>query len=97
MFGMKALPYVGELAKQVDKGVPYLSGALKVVPVVALEYGEAAMQVDNSLGTVPAGLKSAPYVTKAASQVAHKIDRVMPFGKFGDVRSSSRCIAAYNI
>ena len=29
MFGMKALPYVGELAKQVDKGIPYLSGALK--------------------------------------------------------------------
>ena len=56
---MKALPYVGELAKQVDKGVPYLSGS-----------------------------------PKATIHVAQKIDRVMPFGKFGDVSSSSRYIAA---
>ena len=94
MFGMKALPYVGELAKQVDKGVPYLSGELKVVPFVVTAYGEAAMQDDESLGTVSAGLKAAPYVTKAASQVAQEIDPVMPFGEFGDVSSSSRYIAA---
>ena len=48
MFGMKAIPYVGEQAKQVDKGVPYLSGALKRVPFVAPDYADAAMQVDSS-------------------------------------------------
>ena len=94
MFGTKALPYVGELAKQVDKGLPYLSGELNTVPFVAPEYGEAAMQVDNSLGTVSAGLKAAPYVTQTVSQAAQKIDRVMPFGQFGDVSSSSKYIAA---
>ena len=72
MFGMKALQYVGELAKQVDKGVPYLSGALKIVPFVAPEYADAAMQVDNSLGTGSSSLKAARYVTKTVSRAAQK-------------------------
>ena len=89
MFGMKALPYVGELAKQVDKGVPYLSGALKIVPFLAPAYGEPAMKVDNSQGTVSAGFKKkAPDVTKTARKATQKIDRVMPCGEIGDVSSS---------
>ena len=52
------------------------------------------MNIDESLGIVSAGLKATPYVTKGVSQVAQKIDRVMPFGKFGDVSSSSRYLAA---
>ena len=35
MFGVKALPYAGELAKQADKGFPYLSANLKAVPFLA--------------------------------------------------------------
>ena len=87
MLGMKALPYVGELAKQVDNVVPYraLSAGLKVLPFVAPEHAEAAMQADSSLSTVSAGLKAAPFVTNNIRQVAQKIARVMPFGKFGDV------------
>ena len=80
MCGMTALPCVGEQAKQVDKGVPFLSAALKVVPCVAPENADAAMQVDSSLGTVSAGLQAAPFVTKTISQAAQKIDGVMPFG-----------------
>ena len=38
-----------------------------------------------------------PYVTKTVSQAAQNIDRVLPFGKFGDVSTSSRYIAAENI
>ena len=56
MFGMKALPYVGYLARQADKGVPYLYPALTVVPLLAPEYTEAAMAADDSIGTVSMGL-----------------------------------------
>ena len=55
MFGMKAPPYVGDLARPADKGVPYLSTALKVVPVLAPEYGEAAIAIDDQLGKVSMG------------------------------------------
>ena len=47
MFGMTALPYIGDLARQAEKGVPYLSTALKVVPLLAPEYGEAAIAIDD--------------------------------------------------
>ena len=52
------------------------------------------MKIDEPLGVVSAGLKAAPYVTTTVSQAAQNIDRVLPFGKFGDVSSSSRYIAA---
>ena len=56
---MKALPYVGELAKLADKGVPFfLSAGLNLVPFLAPEYAEASMKIDESLGTVSAGLKA---------------------------------------
>ena len=32
MFGMRALPYIGDLARKADLGVPCLATALKVVP-----------------------------------------------------------------
>ena len=66
MFGMKALPYVGELAKQADKVVPYLSGALKIVPFVAPANAEASIKIDESLGTVSASLKATPYVNQGS-------------------------------
>ena len=50
MFGMRALPYIGDLAQKADSGVPYLSTTLKVVPLLAPEYTEAAMAADDSLG-----------------------------------------------
>ena len=94
MFGMKALPYVGDLARQADKGVPYLSTALKVVPLLAPEYTEAAMAVDDSLGAVSMGLKATPHIANAASSIAQKVDNVLPFGSFGDITTTSRYKAA---
>ena len=55
MFGMKALPYVGDLAIKADSGVPYLPTALKVAPLLAPEYTKAAMAADDSLGAVSIG------------------------------------------
>ena len=86
----------GTIAKQVDKCVRFWSAGLNVVPFLALEYAEASMNNDEPLGTVPAGLQAAPFVTNNISKVAQKIDRVIPFGQFGDVSSSSRYIAAEN-
>ena len=43
MLGMKALPYVGDLARQADQAILFVSAAFKVIPLVAPEYGEAAM------------------------------------------------------
>ena len=68
MFGMKALPYVGDLARQADKGVPYLSTPLKIVPLLAPEYIEHAMAVDDSLGAVSMGLKSNPSHSQCSQQ-----------------------------
>ena len=82
MFGMKALPYVGDLARQADKGVPYLSKALKVVPLLAPEYGEAAIAIDDQLGKVSMGLKATPRIANAASSIAQKVDNVLQFGSF---------------
>ena len=79
MFGMKALPYVGDLARQADKGVPYLSTALKVVPLLAPEYTEATMAVDDSLGAVSMGLKAAPRIANAASSIAQKVRQRFTF------------------
>ena len=44
MFGPQALPYVCYLARKADSTAPYAQLAVKVVPLVAPEYGEAAMQ-----------------------------------------------------
>ena len=79
------------------KRVPYLSAGFKVCPCLAPEYAEASMKIDESLGTVSTRLKAAPFVTNNISKVPQTIDRVMPFGKFGDVSSSSRYIATDKI
>ena len=52
MFGMKAMPCIGYLARQADKAIPYVSTALKVVPLLAPEYSEAAIAIDDQLGKV---------------------------------------------
>ena len=94
MFGTKALPYVGDLARQADKGVPYLSTALKVVPLLAPENTDAAMAADDALGAVSMGLKAAPHIANAASSIEQKVDNVLPFGSFGDITTTSRYKAA---
>ena len=52
MFGLKALPDIGYLARKPYTAIPYGSTALKVVPLLALEYTEAATAVDSSFRTV---------------------------------------------
>lgn len=68
MFGMKAMPYIGDLARQADQSMPYVSTALKVVPLLAPEYVETAMAIYDQLGTVSMGLQAAPYIANAASK-----------------------------
>ena len=55
MFGMKALAYIGDFARKETTAVPYVSMAMKVVPLLAPEYGAATMAIDESLGTVRMG------------------------------------------
>ena len=90
MFGMKAMPYIRDLARQADKTIPYISTAMKVVPLLAPEYGEAAMAIYDQLGTVSMGLKAAPHIANAASNIAQKVDNVLPFRSFGDLKTTSR-------
>ena len=40
------------------------------------------------------GLYAAPYLANAASNIAKTVDNVFLFGAFGDLATSSRCIAA---
>ena len=94
MFGMKAMPYIWDVARQADKAIHYVSTALKVVPLVAPEYGEAAIQLDESLGTVSMGSQAAPYLTNTASSIAQKVDNSVPFGSVRDLTTSSRYITA---
>ena len=87
---MQTMPYtVVDLAKQADKAIPYVSTALKVVPLLAPEYGEAAMAIDDQLGKVSMGLQAAPYIANAASNIAQKVDNVLPFGSCGDLTTTS--------
>ena len=60
MFGMKAVPCIGDLAREADTTLPYVSMGLKTVPLLAPEYGDATIKLDESLGTVSVGLKAAP-------------------------------------
>ena len=94
MFGMKAMPYIGDLARQADKANPYMSTAMKVVPFLAPEYGEAAIAIDDQLGKVSMGVKATPYIANTASNMAQKVDNVLPFGSFGYLTTSSRYKAA---
>ena len=51
MFGMKAVPFIGELAMKADAAVPYVAMALKTVSLIAPEYGAATIQLADSLRT----------------------------------------------
>ena len=44
MFGIKELPCRGDLTSKADTTAPYVSIALKAVPLLAPEYGDATMQ-----------------------------------------------------
>ena len=57
-FGMKVIPYKGDLASPADKVVPYFSTDPKIVPLLAVKYTDVATALDDSLGTVPMGLNS---------------------------------------
>ena len=70
MFGLKALPDIGYLARKPYTAVPYVSTALKVVLLLALEYTEAATAMDGSLRNVSMGLNAAPHIANAASSIA---------------------------
>ena len=94
MFGMQALPYIGDLARQADKGIPNLSTALKAVPLLAPEHTEPAMGIDGSLGTVSIGFKAAPHTANVAIAIAKKADNVLPCGSFGAETTTSRYKAA---
>ena len=87
---MKAMPYIGDFARQSDKAIPYVSTALKVVPFLALEYSEAAIAIDDQLGKVSMGSKAAPYIANTASNIAQKVDNVLHFRAFGDSATTSR-------
>ena len=73
---MEALPYIGYLARQADKCIPYQSAALKVVPFLAPEYTEPAMAIHGSLRTVSMGLTVAPHIDQVASKMAQKVENV---------------------
>ena len=60
MCGMKALPYVGDLARQVGTAVPYALMVSKTVPLLAPEYATTAMKINKSVGSVSMGLKGGP-------------------------------------
>ena len=48
------------------------------------------MAIDDQLGKVSMGLQAAPYIVNAASHLAQNVDHVLPFGSFGDLRTTSR-------
>ena len=71
---------------------------MQVLPYVG-ELAQKVEQINISAKVLPlvAPISAAQYVTNNINQVAQTIDRVMPCGKFGDVSSSSRYIAADKI
>ena len=79
MIGTKTMPYTGNLARQADKAIPYVSTALKIVPLGAPAYGEAAMATDDQLGKVSNGLQAAPHIANSDSNTAQKVGNVLTF------------------
>ena len=55
MFGMKAVPFIGEFALHADTAIPHVSIGMATVPLLAPENGEAAIKLDESLGAVSIG------------------------------------------
>ena len=56
------------------------------------QYAEAAMKLDETLGGVSIGLKTVPYVANTANIIGKKVDTVLQFGTFGDLKTSSRYV-----
>ena len=84
MYGIKALPYIGDLARKADATVPYVTSALNVVPLLAPDYGESHMAICDSFGTVSLGCKAAPHDANAATSIATKVHNLLPCDSFGD-------------
>ena len=89
--------FIGDLTRQADKAIPYVSTALKVLLLLAPEYGEAAIAIDDQLGKVSMGFRSVPYIANAASNIAQKVDNVLPFGSSCDMTTTSTYKAAENL
>ena len=75
MFGMKALPSVGDLANEADVARPCLSMVFNVIPLIAPEYGEAPMKIDEPLGSVSIGFQSGTILYVANYQRSSQGDR----------------------
>ena len=52
------------------------------------------MTLDESLGSASTGLQAVPFVANTASSIATRVENVLPFGRFGDLKTSSRYITA---
>ena len=95
MFGMKAMPYIWDLARQADKAIPYVPTALKVVPFTRAWIRGIGHGNRWPIRRVAMGLQAAPYIANAASHIAQNVDKVFfPFGSFGDLTTTSRYKAA---
>ena len=79
------------LSTKADTAIPYVSKALKVVPLLAPEYGKAAMARVDLSGTVSVGLRAAPHIPNAASTTT-KVDNALQFGALDDLTTSFRYI-----
>ena len=75
MLGTKTMPYTGEFARQADKAIPYVSTALKRVPLLAPEFEEVAMATDYQLGEVSTGLQATLHIANSASKTAQKVGK----------------------
>ena len=58
MLGMKAMPFICELAGKADTTMPYVFMGLKTVPLLAPEYGETTIKLDETSGTISMWLKA---------------------------------------
>ena len=72
MFGINTMPYIGDLARQADKAVPYASTAIEIVSLLAPAFTEAAIAIYDSFGAASMGLKATPHIANAASSIAQK-------------------------
>ena len=94
MFGMQAVPCIGDLSRKAVTLILYVSMGLQTVLCLAPGYGESSIKLDESLGTVTMGVTAAPYIVNTASSIAQQVESVVPFGSFSDLATSSRYITA---
>ena len=65
-----------------------------MVPLIAPDFAPAALELDESPGPISVGVQAAPYLANTAGHIFNKVDKVLPFGSFGDLTTSSRYITA---